>query len=177
MGVRVTLGSPIPLDATHRLEAFDSGTPSLNDWLRRRAPSNQASGAARTFVLCEESRVIGYYALASGALATTGATGRFRRNMPEPIPVVLFGRLAVDQNYQGRGLGRALFRDAARRVVAAADTIGIRGILVHAISDEAKNFYTALGFDSAPLEPLTLMITLNDLRAGFLAPKSAQSPG
>jgi GNAT superfamily N-acetyltransferase len=114
-----------------------------------------------------DRQVIGYYALASGVVAVTAATGRFRRNMPEPIPVVLLGRLAVDQRYQGKGLGRALFRDAALRILAAADTIGIRGILVHAIYAEAKSFYTALGFDPSPIEPLTLMVTLADLRAAL----------
>ncbi|WP_228021016.1 GNAT family N-acetyltransferase [Microcystis sp. LEGE 08355] len=85
--------------------------------------------------------------------------------MPNPIPVVILARLAVDTSYQGQGLGRGLFRDGALRVVKAAYTIGIRGIIVHAISEEAKNFYFALGFDVSPLEPMTLMITLNDLRA------------
>ncbi len=163
----MTLDPPVPLDTSHGLTDFYSGTPSLDDWLRRRALANQASGATRTFVLCEDRQVVGYYALASGAVAVTAATGRFRRNMPEPIPVVLLGRLAVHQRYQGKGIGRALFRDAGLRVLAAADTIGIRGILVHAISEEAKAFYTALGFDPSPLEPLTLMVTLTDLRASL----------
>jgi GNAT superfamily N-acetyltransferase len=85
--------------------------------------------------------------------------------MPDPIPVVVLARLAVDKNYQGRGLGRALFRDAAQRVANAADTIGIRGIVVHAISKEARKFYLALGFDSYPAEAMTLVVTLRDLRA------------
>lgn len=159
--------APVLLDTSHTLTDFNSGTQSLDEWLRRRALANQASGATRTFVVCEHGQVIGYYALASGAVAVTTATGRFRRNMPEPIPVVLLGRLAVDQRFQGKGLGRALFRDAALRVLAAADTIGIRGILVHAISEEARTFYVALGFDSSPLDPLTLMVTLADLRASL----------
>jgi GNAT superfamily N-acetyltransferase len=95
------------------------------------------------------------------------ALGRFNRNMPNPIPVAVLARLAVDQDWQGKGLGRALFRDAARRVEQAADAIGIRGIIVHAISKEAKNFYLALGFDPSPQEPMTLMVTLADLRAAL----------
>src|SRR5208283_2443993 len=106
----------------------------------------------------------GYYAVASGAIATADSVGRFRRNMPDPIPVVVLGRLAVDRSRQGRGLGRALFRDCALRVAHAADTIGIRGIVVHAISNEAKAFYTALGFDPSPVEPMTLMVALGDIR-------------
>ena len=95
------------------------------------------------------------------------AAGRFRRNMPNPIPVAVLARLAVDHDWQGRGIGRALFQDAARRVAQAADVIGIRGIVVHAISEEAKNFYVALGFDPSPREPMLLMVTLGDVRAAI----------
>ena len=115
-------------------------------------------------MVCEADKVVGYYALASGAVNVAATPGRFRRNMPEPIPVVVLARLAVDRAYQGRSLGRALVRDAARRVVHAADAIGIRGILVHAISDDAKAFYLALGFEPSPIEPMTLMVTLTDMR-------------
>jgi len=93
------------------------------------------------------------------------APGRFRRNMPNPIPVAVLARLAVDRDLQGHGIGRGLFRDAARRVAHAADAIGIRGIVVHAISDAAKDFYVKLGFDPSPSEPMTLMVTLADIRA------------
>ncbi len=111
--------------------------------------------------------MIGYYALASGAITVAGAPGRFRRNMPDPIPVAILARLAVDIKWQGKGIGRALFRDAASRVAHAADVIGIRGIVVHAISEQAKSFYIALGFDPSPREPMTLMVTLNDVRAAL----------
>jgi predicted N-acetyltransferase YhbS len=161
----VTLRPPEALTNSHDLSRFNSGVPALDDWLLRRAAANQASGASRTFVLCDDEQVVGYYALASGAVTLSAAPGRFRRNMPDPIPVALLGRLAVDQAWQGRGLGRALFRDAALRVLAAADAIG--GILVHAISDNAKAFYLALGFEPSPLDPMTLMITLSDLRASL----------
>lgn len=159
------LSSPEPLSNHHQTDTFDSGEPVLDDWLRRRAGANQASGASRTYVVCEETRVVAYYALASGAIAQAAAPGRFRRNMPDPIPVVVLARLAVDRNYQGRGLGRALFRDAARRIANAADTIGIRGIVVHAISEDARKFYIALGFDPCPAEAMTLAVTLQDIRA------------
>lgn len=149
----------------HRVDAFASGTPPLDDWLRRRALPNQASGASRTFVVCTDGKVVAFYALAAGAVAVSAATGRFRRNMPDPIPVVVLARLAVDRAYQRRGLGRALFRDAAMRIVNAADAIGIRGVLVHAVSEEAKAFYAALGFDPSPLEPMTMMASLTDVRA------------
>jgi len=156
--------SPEPLTDRHDLADFTSGEASLDGWLRRRARANQVSGASRTYVVCENNRVIGYYALASGAITVASAPGRFRRNMPDPIPVVLLGRLAVDRGWSGRGFGRALFRDAARRVANAADAIGIRGILVHAISPEAKNFYLALGSDPSPSDPMVLMVTVAGVR-------------
>jgi GNAT superfamily N-acetyltransferase len=160
----VPLRSPEPLTDAHELNDFLSGVASLDDWLKRRARANQVSGASRTFVVCEDRRVVGYYALASGAIAVASSVGRFRRNMPDPIPVAVLGRLAIDHAQQGRGLGRALFRDCALRVAHAADTIGIRGIVVHAISEQAKAFYQALGFDPSPAEPMTLMVTLGDIR-------------
>jgi GNAT superfamily N-acetyltransferase len=161
----MTLSPPELLAAHHNIEAFTSGVESLDSWLKRRALKNQASGASRIFVVCEGQRIIAYYALASSAVAVAETTGRFSRNMPDPIPVVILGRLAVDQDFQGKGLGRALVRDAGNRVVQAADVIGIRGLIVHALSAEARAFYEAVGFASSPLNPMTLMITLSDLKA------------
>ena len=120
----MSLKGPSPLTDRQELAAFSSGDDTLDDWLRRRARANQASGASRTYVLCRERRAVGYYALASGALALACGPGSFRRNMPDPIPVVVLGRLAVDRSEQGRGLGRALFQDAALRTLHAAETIG-----------------------------------------------------
>jgi GNAT superfamily N-acetyltransferase len=158
------LTAPAPLGAAHAISDFDSGVSSLDDWLKRRAMQNQVSGASRTFVTCADGRVVGYYALASSAVMLAAAPGRFRRNMPNPIPVVVLARLAVDRSMQGKGLGRALFQDAANRVIRAAEAIGIRGLLVHALSEEAKAFYIALGLDVSPLEPMTLMVTITDLQ-------------
>lgn len=156
---------PAPLADRHQLKDFSSGEASLDDWLKRRARANQASGASRTFVVCEGEKVVGYYALVSGAVTVESVPGRFRRNMPDPVLVAILARLAVHQAYQGQGLGRALFRDSARRVAQAADAIGIRGIVVHAISENARKFYLALGFDPCPREPMTLVVTLSDIRA------------
>jgi predicted N-acetyltransferase YhbS len=167
--MNLTLSPPEPLADHHEIEEFNSGEASLDGWLRRRARANQVSGASRTFVVCEGKKVIGHYALACGAVTVETAPGRFRRNMPDPIPVAVLARLAVDHGWQGKGLGRALFRDAARRVAQAADAIGIRGIVVHAISSEAKKFYLALGFDPSPREPMMLMVTLPDVRAALQA--------
>lgn len=157
------LKSPELLVPQHPLADFSCGVASLDEWLKRRALANQASGASRSYVVCDGDRIAGYYALASGGIAPKSATGRFRRNMPDPIPVVLLARLAIDQRYQKIGLGRALFRDAAQRIGHAADVIGVRGIITHAISEEAKAFYLAIGFEPSPLEPMTLLITLEDL--------------
>ena len=165
MGEGVTLSFPEPLSEHHQLAAFDSGVPSLDDWLKRRAAQNQASGASRTFVTCDGNKVVGYYALASSAVAPAQAPGRFRRNMPDPIPVVVLGRLAVDNSQKGRGLGRALLQDAARRAIHAAEAIGIRGMMVHALSEDAKSFYLRLGLTVSPLDPMILMTTIADLRA------------
>lgn len=165
MGEVGRLLAPEPLADHHHFEDFHCGEVALDEWLRRRARANHVSGASRTYVVCQGSRVVGYYALASGMVTVEHAPGRFRRNMPNPIPVAVLARLAVDSDWQGLGIGRALFRDAARRVTHAADAIGIRGIVVHAISAEAKDFYVKLGFDPSPREPMTLMVTLADIRA------------
>ncbi len=159
----MTLSAPTPLGERHELSEFNSAVPELDDWLRRRALANQASNASRTFVVCEANRVIAYYALASGAVKPPEAPGRFRRNMPDPIPVAVLGRLAVDQTYQGRGLGKALVRDAGLRLLNAADILGIRGVLVHAISEDARAFYEAVGFLPSPSDPMMLMVGLHDL--------------
>lgn len=161
----LTLKAPAPLAAWHDCAAFACGRESLDTWIKQRALRNQASGASRTFVVQDARRVVAYYALASSAVATELATGRLRRNMPDPIPVVVLARLAVDRAYQGTGLGRALLRDAGMRVLGAAELIGIRGLLVHALDCSAKAFYERLGFDPSPLDDMTLMITLGDLQA------------
>jgi GNAT superfamily N-acetyltransferase len=153
---------PAPLAADHGVEGFDSGVAPLDDRLKHRAPQNEASGASRTYVIAEGRRVVGYYSLAAGSVLHETATGRVRRNMPDPIPVALLGRLAIDRQWQGKGLGAALLRDAVLRVICAAGTIGVRALLVHAISDEAKAFYERWGFRSSPTDPSTLMITVEE---------------
>jgi GNAT superfamily N-acetyltransferase len=160
------LQAPEALTSEHLLGDFDSGVMSLDEWLRRRALRNQVSGASRTFVVCDANRaVVAYYALAASAVAPEAAPGQFRRNMPDPIPVVVLARLAIARQQQGGGLGRWLFQDAATRVIRAAETIGIRGLLVHAISEEAKAFYIRLGLNPSPLDPMTLMTTVANLQA------------
>ena len=158
------LTAPEHLTSAHDVSAFDSGVPVLDDWLRKRAVANEETGASRTYVVCAGRRVVGYYALATGGVAQAQAPGRVRRNMPDPVPVMILGRLAVDRDWQGRGLGRSLLRDAVLRTLQAAEIIGIRAILVDAISDEAKKFYERHGFTVSPVDPMILMITIADAR-------------
>jgi GNAT superfamily N-acetyltransferase len=153
---------PAKLGPDHEFSTFDSGEPALDDWLKRRALANEESGTSRTYVICAGRRVIGYYSLANGGVAHSEVSGRIRRNMPKPIPVMVLGRLAVNRAYQGCHLGAALLRDAILRTLQAAEIAGIRAILVHAISEDAKNFYERCGFSPSPFDPMILMITLAD---------------
>lgn len=161
----MNLRAPAPLAVHHEIKDFDSGADSLDHWLKHRALKNQSGGASRTFVACNENRVLAYYALATSAVAVNAVSGRFRRNMPDPIPVVVLGRLAIDRTLQGRGIGRFVVRDVAMRVHHAAQLIGIRGLLVHAISDDARAFYEKMGFEPSALDPMTLVITMADIQA------------
>jgi GNAT superfamily N-acetyltransferase len=167
--VNSVLAAPVLLTTSHRLEAFDCGEPSLNDWLKRRALANHINGASRTYVIADDDgRVYGYYALAAGAVSHKEASNAVRRNMPDPIPVLVLGRLAVDVSCQGRQLGAALLKDAVQRTYAVAKQAGIRALLVHALGEHAKLFYESYGFQVSPSNALTLMLRL-DLRVDALA--------
>lgn len=158
------LRPPQPLCAEHRLEQFDCGEPSLDDWLKRRALSNHRSGASRTFVVIDpEQRVFGYYALAAGAVSHREATGSVRRNMPDPVPVIVLARLAVARQAQGMKLGVALLRDAVLRAQSVAESAGVRAVLVHALHEQARDFYAHHGFQPSPMHALTLMLPLSSL--------------
>ena len=159
---RPKLRPPEKLNSSHQIESFDSGNSQLDDWLKHRALKNELEGASRTYVLCAEGVVVAYYCLANGAVAQITATGKVRRNMPDPIPVMIIGRLAVAQQWHGMGIGRALLRDAVLRTLQAAEIAGIRAILVHAISEDAKQFYEKCGFTASAIEPMVLMVKVND---------------
>jgi GNAT superfamily N-acetyltransferase len=159
-GGKSEISPPEKLTGAHDLSAFDCGEPALNDWLRRRALQNEASGSSRTYVVCAGKKVVGYYTLAVGAVAHAEAAGRIKRNTPDPVPVMVLGRLAVDKDFQGRHIGGGLLRDAVLRTVQAAEIAGIRAILVHAISAQAKRFYEDRGFVASPVDPLTVMISV-----------------
>jgi GNAT superfamily N-acetyltransferase len=152
--------APVPLLAVHDTLAFDCGVDTLNDWLKRRALANQNTGASKTFVVAENGIVSGYYALANGAASLGSVPGRVRRNMPEPAPVMVLGRLAVDKRWQGTGLGRGLLKDAVLRTRRATEIAGIRALMVHAIDDKAAAFYVRWGFLPSPIEPRTLFLPL-----------------
>jgi GNAT superfamily N-acetyltransferase len=159
------IAAPVLLTASHEVEGFDSGNPALDTWLRRRALVNQENGASRTYVLTEAKRVIGYYALASGSVAAAEAPGKIKRNMPDPVPVMILGRLAIDRRCQGKGLGTDLLRDAVLRTMQAAEIGGIRALLVHAVDERGAAFYLRAGFIASPVRPLTLLLLLPRLSA------------
>lgn len=158
------LTPPALLGPHHSVEGFNSGEPTLDNWLKRRAFKNQSAGAARTYVIVEDDRVCGYYALAVGSMRHEEAIGTVRRNMPDPVPVMILARLAVDISMQGKGIGKGLVRDALVRTEQAADIAGIRAILVHALNEKVRQFYESIGFQSSPVDPMTQMILIKDLR-------------
>ncbi|HBC41308.1 MAG TPA: GNAT family N-acetyltransferase [Pseudanabaena sp.] len=161
------LRSPEKLNLSHQIKGFDSGNSQLDDWLKNRAIKNEIEGASRTYVLCNGDVVIGFYCLANGSVFQSVATGKVRRNMPDPIPVMVIGRLAIDRSWQGKGLGHALLKDAILRTLQASEIAGIRAILVHAISENAKVFYEKCGFTASPIDEMTLMIRIKDAIAVF----------
>jgi GNAT superfamily N-acetyltransferase len=156
------LDAPQPLVATHLLDGFSCGEAILDEWLKRRAMLNQLNGASRTFVVADQDRrVHGYYAMAAGAVSHHMATGSVRRNMPDPVPVMVLARLAVDQQAQGIRLGASLLQDAVNRAVMVSQNAGVRALPVQALHDRAKEFYLHYGFQESPLHPMTLMLRLN----------------
>lgn len=159
MGIITAPGS---INSTHCLDGFDCGVPVLNEWLKRQALPNEVSGASRAFVVCADRRVIGFYALATGSVRRSEAPGRIKRKMPEPIPVMVLGRLAVDLRWQRKGVGLGLLKDAILRTLTVSKQAGIRAIVVHALSEKAKDFYFRHGFLESPLNQMTLMLSIAD---------------
>ena len=158
------LTPPSPLTSAHDIANFDSGEPSLDNWLKKRALKNHASGASRCFVVCSGKTVVGYYSLSAGGLNHAAAPKAMQRNMPDPLPVLLLGRLAIDKGFHNLGLGQGLLRDALLRALNVSSQTGVFAILVHALSDQAKRFYLSRGFVQSPLQPMTLLMTLETAR-------------
>lgn len=155
---------PEPLEASHDVEGFDCGNEELNEWLQRRAMRNQRQGSSRTWVVTDSTRVVGYYASTTAVVARVEATGRAARNQPDPLPAMLLGRLAVDREHQGKGLAAALLKHFLLKALEVADLTGLRLVLVHAKDRRAAGYYTRWGFEPSPIDDLTLMLLIKDIR-------------
>ena len=161
----MSLRGPDSLEARHRLESFDCGKPALNEWLLRHARQAQGSGSAKTFVVADDDRVVGYFSLTVGQVDTLEAPERIRKGMGQyPIPVVILARLAVSIQDQGKGIGFGMLQDAIRRTLLIAEQAGIRAMLTHPIDEEASSFYTHFGFIVSPLSEQQLLLLLKDAR-------------
>ena len=165
----LNLRAPELLTSVHQLDAFCCGEAELDEFLPKRALKNQEMGASRTYVVCEgPHRVVAYYSLAVGSVSHAAVTGKFKRNMPDPIPIMVLGRLAVDQSAQGLGIGKGLLKDCILRTLQAAEIAGIKAILVHAISEKAREFYERYGFSPSPVDSMTLLITLKEAERAMI---------
>ena len=154
------------LSGARDVAAFDCGTESLNTWLKRYALVNQQSDSAQTYVLHRAGAVVGYYALSAGSVRPEEASGRESKGLAKhPIGIIPLARIAIDAKEQGKGLGKALLKDALLRILSAADAIGARAVLVHAIDEGARRFYEHFGFERSPLDGFELMLLMKDLRA------------
>jgi GNAT superfamily N-acetyltransferase len=161
----MSLTAPEPLGPQHRFDEFDCGKPALNDWLMRHARQAHGSGSAKTFVVSEGLRVVGYFSLTVGQVDSLDAPDRIRKGMGQyPIPVVILARLAVNRQDQGRGIGVGMLQDAIRRTLLIAEQAGIRAMLTHPIDEEATRFYTRFGFITSPLREQQLLLLLKDAR-------------
>ncbi len=163
------LRSPEPLDTQHHLDSFDCGKPALNEWLLRHARQAQGSGSAKTFVVTDDNRVVGYFSLTVGQVDTLEAPDRIRKGMGQyPIPVVVLARLAVSIQDQGKGIGIGMLQDAIHRTLLIAEQAGIRAMLTHPIDEEASRFYKRFGFVTSPLSDQQLLLLLKDARHLFV---------
>ena len=161
----MNLRGPETLDAGHRLEAFDCGKPALNDWLVHHARQAQASGSAKTFIVADDERVVGYFSLTVGQVDTLDVPERIRKGMGQyPIPVVILARRAVSIQDQGRGIGVGMLQDAIRRTLVISEQAGVRALLTHPIDEDAARFYERFGFMSSPLREQQLLLLLKDAR-------------
>lgn len=157
-----TITAPVPIAAIHDITKFDCGKQPLNDWLRHHALKSEGN-SARCFVVCVGSAVVGYYCLSTGAVAHAGAPRLLKANMPNPTPVMVIGRLAVDKEFQGRGIGRGMLKDGLARVLQASKLVGAKAVIVHAIDAEAVPFYAAYGFKSFSTETRTMFLPISTI--------------
>jgi len=157
-----SLGSPVPLESSHGTSRFDCGKILLNDWLRQTALRSEGH-TSRCYALLQRNVVVGFYCLAAGAVRRQGAPGKLGRNAPDPIPVLMISRLAVDKSLQGKGLGQGLLRDALLRVTKASELVGARTVIVHAVDHETLPFYARYGFRAFPSSNQTLYLTMEEI--------------
>ena len=161
--------APELLTETHDTSDFSCGQPHLNRYIKKYALLNHANEISRTYVSARGDRVVGYFTLAFGSMSHKEAAAGIKKNLPgHPIPIILLARLAVDIREQGTGLGKGLLRDAMIRTVQAADIGGLRAMLTHAKDEKAKAFYERYGFVESPISPLTLMLSIHDIRANLI---------
>ena len=163
MGKINPLSAPEPIADTHDLSRFDCGKEALNEWLKSKAAKSEGR-SSRCYVVCAGRAVVGYYCLATGAVMHGGAPRPLRANLPNPTPVMVLGRLAVDKEFQGRGIGKDMLRDALQRVLQASRAIGARALIVHVIDDQAVPFYAKYGFKPFPGETRTMFLPMEAIR-------------
>ena len=154
------ISAPEPLTGHQQTIGFDCGTASLNEWISQRALKNEQSGGSRTYVVCDKNTVIAYYALAAGSVARTEVTNRIKKNMPDPIPALVLGRLAVDCDWQGKGIGQGLLKDALARSLNVSEQVGVRVLIVHVVNDKAEAFYRKFGFTKKNIASNALILPL-----------------
>jgi len=161
----MTYTAPRLIEENDAVAEFTCGNQALDDWLKNQAYKNQVNGASRTYVVCYDTEIVGYYSLATGSINRGNAPGKIGRNMPNPIPVIVLGRLAVDANHQGKGIGKGLIKDAVRRTLEVSEVVGVRALVVHAIDEAAKQFYSnKCGFKPSKIDEFTLLVTLKDIK-------------
>lgn len=159
------ISRPEALTPDYDLTRFECGNDTLNEWLQKRALKNQGLDACKSYVICDHNRVVGFYAIATGSIERLRVPGAVSRNMPDPIPVMVLARLAIDQNYQGQKLGIGLLRDAMLRTLNVSRIVGVKALLVHAISEDAKKFYRHFGFQESPFNSMTLLLPVKKIRS------------
>lgn len=165
--MEIKLSPPELLNASHNVSDFSCGKEVLDEWLQKNALKNQTNRGSRTFVVCEGYKVAGYYALASGSVERININKSLARNMPNSIPVIILGRLAVDKDYKGLSIGKALLKDALLRSLQVANQIGVKAIIVHALDENAVNFYKKYGFQKMPDEDRTLVISISNIEKAY----------
>lgn len=155
------------ISSEHILDDFDCGQLSLNNCLKNRALKNDVGDASRTYVVCCDNIVVAYYSLHLGCIQQSDAVRKIKRNMPDSIPAIVLGRLAIDVNYQEQGLAKALIKDMFIRAIQVSDLAGTKAVLVKALSNNVTAFYKSFGFVQSKTDPLLLMKAISEVRSSL----------